>query len=62
MMEALLKLLRCEFGIQPDGITHLEGYEDQTYLVKAGVDRFILKRQADSPALREYSIDSNPVK
>ena len=52
-MEALLNILRQEYGICPDGISPLEGYEDQTYLVMAGEERFILKSQADREGLKE---------
>ncbi len=52
-MEDIRHTLEQHYDLHPSRIELLEGYEDQTFLIEAGPDRFILKRQADSAALRE---------
>lgn len=47
-MEALIKPLRDQYGIDPMEITLLEGYEDRTYLVRSADNRFVLKVQRTS--------------
>ncbi|MEJ2583468.1 MAG: aminotransferase class III-fold pyridoxal phosphate-dependent enzyme [Robiginitalea sp.] len=52
-MEELRSTLAQYYHLAPTRIELLEGYEDQTYLVTAGQDRYILKYQEDSKGLRE---------
>lgn len=52
-MDALSEMLAEHYGLAPTHMELLEGYEDRTWLVRAGGERFILKRQVVSEGLRE---------
>jgi 4-aminobutyrate aminotransferase-like enzyme len=51
--DKLTDILLRHYGLGPVLIELLEGYEDRTYLIKAGDDRYILKCHEDSEMLRE---------
>jgi 4-aminobutyrate aminotransferase-like enzyme/Ser/Thr protein kinase RdoA (MazF antagonist) len=51
--DKLARILVRHYGLTPTRVELLEGYEDRTYLVRAGEDRYILKYQGESESLRE---------
>lgn len=50
-MENLVRLLLEEYGLSGVGLELLEGYDDRTYLVRAGAARYVLKCQKARKAL-----------
>ena len=53
IQDKLTNILLRHYALDPVLIELLEGYEDRTYLIKAGDDRYILKCHEDSEMLRE---------
>ena len=53
LLDKLTDILLRHYGLTPTHIELLEGYEDRTYLVRVGDDRYILKCQAETDSLRE---------